>query len=106
MTRYELTHRSRGMDVHTDIEENPLGDYVKFADVEAWQAKLLAMLAFIVVTEGRNSGVVMLSGDSPTHGEDMLGRIIQVYDHDYFSPLGDALIALRDAIKEIPPAGA
>lgn len=98
MTRYELTHRSRGMDVHTDIEENPLGDYVKFADVEAWQAKLLVMLGGIVELDGIDAGVIQESDGSLTHYCPLNEG--QVYDHEYFSPLGDALIALRDAIKE------
>ena len=42
MKRYELEHRSRGMEVHTDIEENPLGDFVKFEDAETEIARLTA----------------------------------------------------------------
>lgn len=49
-----------------------------------------------VCTEGCDKGVVMLSQDGPTHPETINGKTIQVYDHEYFSPLGDALIAAWD----------
>lgn len=48
----------------------------------------------IVVTEGEDAGVVLLSQEGPTHPEVVGGRIVQVYDHEYFSPLGDALMEL------------
>ncbi len=52
------------------------------------------MLEEIVCTEDDDAGVVLLSQDGPTHPERRGDRTIQVYDHMYFSPLGDALIAL------------
>jgi hypothetical protein len=52
-----------------------------------------------VCTEGIDKGVVMLSNHGPTHTETRDGRQVQVYDHDYFSPLGDALIAAWEATK-------
>lgn len=45
----------------------------------------------IVCTEGEDAGVVLLSNEGPTHYSEALK--CEVYDHDYFSPLGDALIA-------------
>ena len=36
----------------------------------------------------------MLSDDGPTHTEEIEGKKVQVYDHKYLSPLGDALIEL------------
>lgn len=47
-----------------------------------------------VCTEGCDKGVVMLSQDGPTHYDSELK--CQVYDHEFFSPLGDALIAIHD----------
>lgn len=55
-------------------------------------AAVRSKLAEIVCTEGCDAGVVMLSNDGPTHSETHGGRTIQVYDHEYFSPLGDALV--------------
>ena len=57
-------------------------------------AAIRAKLAEIVCTEGCDAGVVMLSQDGPTHPETHGGRPIQVYDHEYFSPLGDALMEI------------
>lgn len=55
----------------------------------------------IVVTEGEDTGVVLLSDDAPTKYDPE--RQCQVYTHDNFSPLGDALVALH-ALCEIPKA--
>jgi hypothetical protein len=46
----------------------------------------------IVVTEGQDAGVILLSDDSPTHFDPEAK--CQVYEHENFSPLGDALVAL------------
>lgn len=51
-------------------------------------------LESIVCTVAPDEGVVLLSQDSPTHTEVIHGRAFEVYDHKYFSPLGDALIEL------------
>jgi hypothetical protein len=51
-------------------------------------------LQHIVCTEPPDDGVVLLSHDGPTHREMWDGRMIEVYDHVHFSPLGDALIEL------------
>lgn len=55
-------------------------------------AKAREKLKEIVVTEGYDAGVVLLSDDGPTHYDAELK--CQVYDHAYFSPLGDALVEL------------
>lgn len=59
------------------------------------EAKILAareILATIVCTEHPDDGVVLLSNDGPCHWDEELK--CQVYDHDHFSPLGDALMKL------------
>lgn len=48
----------------------------------------------IVCTEGCDEGVVLLSQDGPCHDEVIDGKTVSVYNHQYFSPLGDALIEL------------
>jgi hypothetical protein len=58
----------------------------------------------IVCTEEPDRGVVLLSSDGPTHTEEVNGRPCQVYDHEHFSPLGDALIALHTKLKGIADA--
>ena len=52
----------------------------------------------IVCTEGEDRGVVLLDQHAPTRYDDDLK--CQVYLHENFSPLGDALIALW---REIQP---
>ena len=53
----------------------------------------------IVCTVGQDRGVVMLSSDGPTHYD--AEQKCQVYDHENFSPLGDALIELHDMLTGI-----
>lgn len=50
-----------------------------------------------VCTEGCDKGVVMLDHQGTTHYDKELK--VNVYDHEYFSPLGDALIAIHDLTK-------
>ena len=45
-----------------------------------------------VCTVDPDKGIILLSDDGPTHPEIIDGREVQVYEHDYFSPLGDKLI--------------
>lgn len=49
-------------------------------------------LSEIVVSEGQDAGVILLSDDSPTHFDPEAK--CQVYNYQNFSPLGDALVAL------------
>jgi hypothetical protein len=53
----------------------------------------------IVCTVGQDRGVVLLSNDGPTHYD--AEQKCQVYDHENFSPLGDALIELHDMLTGI-----
>lgn len=66
----------------------------EIARLSASLAKIRAKIEDVVCTEGCDKGVVMLSRDGPTHYDEELK--CQVYDHEYFSPLGDALIAIHD----------
>ncbi len=56
-----------------------------------------AQLETIVCTVEPDAGVVLLSHEGPTHYD--AEHKCQVYDHDYFSPLGDALIALHKLLS-------
>ena len=61
----------------------------------------LRLLEEIVVTEGIDKGVVLLSDYGTTHKETNAdGEEIKVYDLEYFSPLGNALIRLYHMLKE------
>jgi hypothetical protein len=52
----------------------------------------------IVISEGIDAGVILLSDANPTHySAEVKG---QVYDHENFSELGDALVALAKLVKE------
>jgi hypothetical protein len=69
--------------------------------------EVLELLQKIVVTEGEDEGVVLLSNDGPCHPETDPRdptQTMQVYDHYFFSPLGDALIRLHRKLigKEMP----
>jgi len=52
----------------------------------------------IVVSEGEDAGVILLSSESPTHFDP--AAKCQVYDHQNFSPLGDALVSLSRLLGE------
>lgn len=55
-------------------------------------AAIRTKLENIVDTSDIDGGVVLLSQEGTCHPEVHNGRTVQVYDHEYFSPLGDALI--------------
>lgn len=57
------------------------------------------LLENIVCTKEPDRGVVMLSNEGRTHYD--AARHCQVYDHENFSPLGDALIALHDRLTAL-----
>lgn len=54
------------------------------------------VLETIVCTVPPDDGVVLLSNEAPAHWDDEAN--CSVYEHEHFSPLGDALIKLRDAL--------
>ena len=86
--------------------------YERCDELELRMLKIGQALELAVCTEGCDKGVVILSQDSPCHPERIKcekcdGRSggicsrcggvdsysVTCYDHEYFSPLGDALIA-------------
>jgi hypothetical protein len=70
------------------------------ADELAATQRLLAVrskLQEIVETEGIDKGVVLLSHDGPTHWDEQAK--CHVYEHENFSPLGDALIELYELAR-------
>ena len=56
-------------------------------------AMIVDSLEKIVVPDGIDAGVILLSDDSPTKYDPELK--VQVYLHENFSPLGDALVNLH-----------
>jgi hypothetical protein len=93
------------------VAEHFVNGHNKIADeviaLRQRQDELVVLLQKIVVTEGEDEGVVLLSNDGPCHPEvdprDPT-QTMQVYDHYFFSPLGDALIRLHRKLigKEMP----
>ena len=74
----------------------------RLADDDTDRALLRAaitLLEEIVCVIGDDRGVVLMSNDSPTHYDAAVR--CQVYDHENFSPLGDALIRLHDKLREV-----
>jgi hypothetical protein len=69
--------------------------------LEGQLRRVRAKLEEAVCTEGCDKGVVLLSEHGPTHEELWDGKPVQVYDHEYFSPLGDALIAAWEAAAPV-----
>lgn len=68
-------------------------DAIDFA-VNQRVAEIRESLKKIVIVEGEDKGVVLLSQEGPTKYDPTLK--CQVYLHLYFSELGDALIALHE----------
>jgi hypothetical protein len=84
-------------------EIHNVGDLVKCYAKIIDDAK--AALENIVCVKDPDRGVVLLSNDGPTHYD--AEAKCEVYDHENFSPLGDALIALHGILSGLsPPAPA
>jgi hypothetical protein len=84
------------------IEEQQMENLDMTALDERIISDALQILETIVCTVPPDEGVVMLSYEGPSHWDDELG--CSVYDHEYFSPLGDALIKLHDVLGGKRPA--
>lgn len=68
--------------------------------LQSQRAQARERLAKIVVTEGDDAGVVLLSSLAPSHIEKRDGASVRVYDREYFSPLGDAMMELWKGLGE------
>ena len=64
----------------------------RYRDAQARLARIRSMMEDIVCTQGIDKGIILVSDDAPTHREIIDGKTVVVYNHEYFSPLGDALI--------------
>jgi len=73
---------------------------VAVAERDRLAASMRQRIEKIVCTEGVDKGVVLLSNEGPTHYDEEVDG--QVYDHEYFSPLGDALIGLWHLVAVEP----
>jgi hypothetical protein len=60
-------------------------------------AKLQGLIDKIVISDGTDAGVILLSDASPTRYDETLK--CHVYKHENFSELGDALVAIANEIK-------
>ncbi len=68
-------------------------------DLAAKLGEIATKLQTIVCVLPPDDGVVLLSQDGPCHVEVHGGKEISVYDHEHFSPLGDALMELWKIIN-------
>lgn len=66
----------------------------------------IAKLKTIAEVDGQDAGVIYLSDYSPTHTEKINGRQITVYNHENFSELGDALVAMYGILTTTNQEGA
>lgn len=85
------------VDVHEDFRRE--GEAAK--RVDDLQRRLDAIrkaLDEIVISEGQDAGVILLSSESPTHYDPEAK--CQVYEHEFFSPLGDALVSVARLAAE------
>lgn len=60
--------------------------------------KIQIFLEGIVCTTGEDAGVILLSTESPTNYD--AEKKCQVYELEYFSPLGNALMELWEMVKD------
>lgn len=87
-------------DVHEDFRRE--GEAAKVVDdLRRKLAAIRDALDKIVVSEGQDAGVILLSSESPTHYDKAAG--CSVYEHEFFSPLGDALVSVARLASESVP---
>jgi hypothetical protein len=79
----ELNHLSAGLKQAIRERDEAQKRLIQVAD----------LLESAVCTKGDDKGVILLSQEGTTHPETYGDRTVQVYDNEYFSPLGEALIA-------------
>ena len=68
-------------------------------DIRNQIAAVKARLGRIVCTEGEDAGVIMLSDEATFHWDE--AHQCRFYDNNFFSPLGDALVDLWNAIETL-----
>lgn len=105
LMRFRAAHAEND---HNKMSPSACNDIAGYVDAmldriiaEDQQAALTAIktkLEDIVCTKGIDAGVVMLSQEGSTHYDPELK--IRVYDHEFFSPLGDALMELHKIASE------
>lgn len=84
--------------IHYETDYEALERVTTERDALADRLKTIAaLLEEAVCTEGCDKGVILLSDHGTTHREE--GVSCPIYDHEYFSPLGDALIAAWELSK-------
>lgn len=71
-------------------------------DTHARLARIRKIMERTVCTQGIDKGVILLSDHAPTHFEMVDGKKMCVYNHEYFSPLGDALIEVWELTRANP----
>lgn len=69
-----------------------MGKTTRESKLEDQLARINVAIREIVCTEGEDTGMIMLSNDSPTRYD--AERKCHIYIHENFSPLGDAMISL------------
>jgi hypothetical protein len=70
---------------------------VRVMELELERARIREALVKIVIPDGEDAGVILLSDESPTDWIEE--HQCHVYRHAYFSPLGDALVALAKSLE-------
>ena len=76
----------------SELKRENSGLRSEVADANLKLVRLRAALQNIVCVDGIDAGVIYLSHESPTHYDEKLK--CHVYEHEHFSPLGDALVEL------------
>lgn len=102
-TAGDMIRRMLRLEGRAEVHEDFRREGEAASTVDALRRQLSAVrdaLDKIVVTEGQDAGVILLSAESPIHYD--AKRKCQVYEYENFSPLGDALIALSKLITGKP----
>lgn len=76
----------------SELRKENAGLRGEVADANLKLMRLREALQKIVCVDGIDAGAIYLSDESPTHYDAALK--CHVYEHEYFSPLGDALVEL------------
>ena len=88
-----------GGDVIDLITPDQNGEFVRWSDVADMLKSIREKIDTIAVTEGTDAGVILLSANGGCHIENIGGQNRTVYNHENFSPLGDALGELAEMIR-------